>query len=76
MPEPRILRQFFKQSKKLGVHPLDFMEKKVMEPSIPGAGSSKDRGVLQISSEGSAGSVWSGQEERKEEGEEQGLTIA
>jgi hypothetical protein len=26
----------------MGVHPLDFMEKKVMNPSIPGAGSSKD----------------------------------
>ena len=36
------LRQFFKQAKKMGVHPLDFMEKKVMNPSIPGAGSSKD----------------------------------
>eukprot|EP00490_Sorites_sp_Unknown_P023819 CAMPEP_0114693652 /NCGR_PEP_ID=MMETSP0191-20121206/69295_1 /TAXON_ID=126664 /ORGANISM="Sorites sp." /LENGTH=167 /DNA_ID=CAMNT_0001987555 /DNA_START=17 /DNA_END=520 /DNA_ORIENTATION=- len=35
--------QFFKQAKKMGVHPLDFMEKKVMNPSIPGAGSSKDK---------------------------------
>lgn len=39
------LRQFFKQAKKMGVHPLDFMEKKVMNPSIPGAGSSKDSWV-------------------------------
>merc|ERR1712228_84588 len=34
---------FFKQASKLGVHPLEFMEKKaVAEPSIPGGGS-KDK---------------------------------
>eukprot|EP00931_Biecheleriopsis_adriatica_P049808 TRINITY_DN28822_c0_g1_i2.p1 TRINITY_DN28822_c0_g1~~TRINITY_DN28822_c0_g1_i2.p1 ORF type:complete len:243 (+),score=67.37 TRINITY_DN28822_c0_g1_i2:76-804(+) len=36
--------QFFKQANKIGVHPLDFMEKKKgAGPEIPGTGSSKDK---------------------------------
>lgn len=47
----------------MGVHPLDFMEKKVMEPSIPGGSSKATSCALPSVSFG-------GQEERQEEGQE------